>query len=575
MREIILLFTVAIIFGLLSHEAKAQSTSGFNTFSQLRKASIHRPYPIYLQCDSILRKNRNEIGNVFIPESEAFQEKETAYHNLPKSITNAISKRMQKKTKKTIDSNSEVYLIDTVVEYANTDTMQYIYSYNKGGMAILFLRMQWQNGQWTNKYLDTYKYDANENLITRFTQKWQNGQWTNYGLETNTYNSNGYQLTNLGQNWQNDQWTNVLASVFTYDAEGNQLTSLKEYWKNDQWIGTSLVTCTYDSKGNQLTLLYEPWENGQWTNHGLQTFTYDSIGNQLTLLYQQWYNGLWNNVVLFTYTYDSKGNRLTILEVDWQNGQWTNAGLETYTYDSKGNQLTHLFQVWESDHWRNGELITNTYDAKSNLITQLEQFWYKEQSWQNAQWANNDSITYIYDANGNQFAVLVQFWENGQWTITSLLTEIYDASGNLITFTYRAWDNLVLVPVDYYLVISIDKNNFLYLNGYNATFKYKLTNITCVTSGEPGIPASFSLSQNYPNPFNPSTGINYSIPKSGLVTIKVYNVLGKEIATLVNEYRSAGNYSVQFNGSKLSSGIYFYRMKSGNFVQTKKLMLMK
>jgi hypothetical protein len=85
----------------------------------------------------------------------------------------------------------------------------------------------------------------------------------------------------------------------------------------------------------------------------------------------------------------------------------------------------------------------------------------------------------------------------------------------------------------------------------------------------------YSLSQNYPNPFNPTTTINFSIPKSGLVRIKIYDVLGREIRTLVNGEKPAGNYSVQFTGSNLSSGVYFYRMQSGNYVQTKKLVLLK
>jgi hypothetical protein len=83
------------------------------------------------------------------------------------------------------------------------------------------------------------------------------------------------------------------------------------------------------------------------------------------------------------------------------------------------------------------------------------------------------------------------------------------------------------------------------------------------------LPANFALHQNYPNPFNPATTINYSLPKSGLVTIKVYDILGREIITLVNEINSPGNYTIQFNGSKLSSGIYFYRMQAGNFIRQK------
>jgi hypothetical protein len=89
------------------------------------------------------------------------------------------------------------------------------------------------------------------------------------------------------------------------------------------------------------------------------------------------------------------------------------------------------------------------------------------------------------------------------------------------------------------------------------------------------IPDQFVLMQNYPNPFNPSTTINYSIPKTGLITIRVYDILGNEIATLVNEQKPAGNYSVQFYRSNLSSGIYFYRMQSGSFLQSKKLILLK
>lgn len=88
-------------------------------------------------------------------------------------------------------------------------------------------------------------------------------------------------------------------------------------------------------------------------------------------------------------------------------------------------------------------------------------------------------------------------------------------------------------------------------------------------------PQSFSLSQNYPNPFNPSTIIAFSIPQSGNVTLNVFDVLGREVALLVNEVQSAGKYTVQFNGSSLSSGIYFYRLQSGNYVETKKLLLMK
>jgi DNA-binding beta-propeller fold protein YncE/fibronectin type 3 domain-containing protein len=85
----------------------------------------------------------------------------------------------------------------------------------------------------------------------------------------------------------------------------------------------------------------------------------------------------------------------------------------------------------------------------------------------------------------------------------------------------------------------------------------------------------YELGQNYPNPFNPTTTIEYAMPQAGVVTLKVYDVLGREVTTLVNERKAAGNYAVPFNGSGLASGVYFYKLTAGNFTATKKLLLVK
>jgi hypothetical protein len=89
------------------------------------------------------------------------------------------------------------------------------------------------------------------------------------------------------------------------------------------------------------------------------------------------------------------------------------------------------------------------------------------------------------------------------------------------------------------------------------------------------VPTSFSLEQNFPNPFNPTTTIQYSIPFSEKVSLKIFNLLGEEVKTLTDEFQEAGKYSVQFNANNLTSGIYFYRLQAGSFVQTKKMILIK
>ncbi|HMS35286.1 MAG TPA: T9SS type A sorting domain-containing protein [Ignavibacteria bacterium] len=106
---------------------------------------------------------------------------------------------------------------------------------------------------------------------------------------------------------------------------------------------------------------------------------------------------------------------------------------------------------------------------------------------------------------------------------------------------------------------------------FNGNYEYfNLSNNVSI-----GIPERYDLSQNYPNPFNPATNINFDIPIDGKVSLKIFDMTGREVATLVNEVKTAGYYSLKFNASSLSSGIYFYSLKSGNFSITKKMMLIK
>jgi len=112
-------------------------------------------------------------------------------------------------------------------------------------------------------------------------------------------------------------------------------------------------------------------------------------------------------------------------------------------------------------------------------------------------------------------------------------------------------------------------------SGFMAGFVSTL--LSTGVSGNDGeeIPATYELSQNYPNPFNPKTVIRSQLPVAGDVSLVVYDVLGREVAVLVNEQRVAGRYQDRFDATGLASGVYFYRMQAGNFVQTRKLLLVR
>ena len=121
------------------------------------------------------------------------------------------------------------------------------------------------------------------------------------------------------------------------------------------------------------------------------------------------------------------------------------------------------------------------------------------------------------------------------------------------------------------------------VSGWNGTAigtcSFDTTGIYCTPTGIVGndgkLPIEYNLKQNYPNPFNPTTNISYQIPKSAFVTLKVFDILGKEVASLVNDNKQAGKYIVEFNASSLSSGVYFYKLQANEFVDVKRMILIK
>jgi hypothetical protein len=126
--------------------------------------------------------------------------------------------------------------------------------------------------------------------------------------------------------------------------------------------------------------------------------------------------------------------------------------------------------------------------------------------------------------------------------------------------------------------IAVDNNGYVYVTGLSvgnfATIKYNSL-IVDIKQKTNVLPTEFNLYQNYPNPFNPETNIKFEIPKTQFVKISVYDIIGREIRTLVNAELQAGSHNIRFNSSGISSGVYFYKIESGEFVDVKKLIINK
>ena len=167
------------------------------------------------------------------------------------------------------------------------------------------------------------------------------------------------------------------------------------------------------------------------------------------------------------------------------------------------------------------------------------------------------------------------------WWIPDTPNKCY--SYNPATNTWSVKPNLTTPVLGGYLG-SVSSGQYGYklivASGYNGTAAVTNTQIytedfTPVNNGNANVPDNYSLGQNYPNPFNPVTKINYDIKENGFVSMKIYSILGEEVMTIVDGYKAAGSYTVDFNASSLSSGVYIYRINTGSYTDSKKMILIK
>jgi len=451
----------------------------------------------------------------------------------------------------------------TVFDTNWVNDKSYTDTYDDDGNLLTHLYQKWNDniGSLINYRLSTYTRDDAGNILTSLYQKWDSseGIWENSSNRTHTYDDNGNKLTSLNEQWDSDAgaWTNYWSVTYTYDGNGNMLTSSDKDWNSNDgsWINHWRRTFTYDNAGSLLTLLAETWENiaGIWEIKSLTTNTYNESGNLLTDLIERWDSDAetWENSDRETYTYDNNENILTNLSENWDvdSSKWVNDERHTYTYDSSGNMLTDFFEDWrDNTYWKNGYLINNTYDETGNLLASIWNYWNSnDQIW----WESMHSF-FTYNNNGNLIYTKSESWSGSGW----------EARGSVV----------IINNLDYKYQFVCEELNAFY------------GSVTSLDNSEANEINSFSLSQNYPNPFNPSTKIKYTIAKSpllggdergGLVTLKVYDILGREVAELVNEQQKPGYYEVQFNASGLTSGIYFYTLHAGTLVQTKKMLLLR
>ena len=176
-------------------------------------------------------------------------------------------------------------------------------------------------------------------------------------------------------------------------------------------------------------------------------------------------------------------------------------------------------------------------------------------------------VHFVYDSAASE----IRTYKNGVYNTTVAQTPLNLAAGTGFKVGGYGSSRTMKARIDEFRVYSraLDSTEIA------LTWNHQLPIITGIPTPVLNMPDKFILSQNYPNPFNPTTTIDYQTPTKGLVILKVYDILGKEISTLVNQVKNAGSYTVEFNGSNLPSGTYFYRLEAGDNLDVKKMILLK
>lgn len=441
----------------------------------------------------------------------------------------------------------------------------------------------------------SHSYDSKGNELINLIQVKVNNEWKDSLKTTTEFNNNYLNETSIMQEFSNNSWANVYRFKAEYDGSGNMISEQYDNWSDTAWFPFFSAILTYNSKG-QMTVSTNTYYLTVFLYQGVrETFTYDDNGNVLSDLSEVFNGNVWSNNELTTNVYNTSGMLQTKIVADWVNNAWVNSSRKTCTYSSNGNLLVDSNEIWRTTLWSPTNKIEYTYN-EANLVTMFLYSNWRDSTWipfsrssytfdnnmnrtfflyenfNDSTGKNTYRMTYTYN-NNNLVTVLKETYANKMWGNLYINRCTYDINGNTTYCEYNEWKNNSWQAASGNLMLSYDNGAVTdYYDGHTITSTY--TSITGVNES-PTVVLNYTLNLNYPNPFNPSTVISYTLPKTSFVTLKVYDITGREISTLISKAQNAGRYAVEFNGNNIASGVYFYRLSADDFTQVRKMILMK
>ena len=503
---------------------------------------------------------------------------------------------------------------------------EYEYSYDENGNDLTYSYRYWDSSLdvWDYGYRYIYEYEGNVETVLIYPWDYEAEDWSEipYYFYSYTYDDNGYTLEYLYQYWDDisEVWINSSNNVYTRDDEGRILTYETYRWDivAEEWHLYYAYDYEYDENGNRIkeTEDYYDYYSGDFVYSSVAVLDYDEDGDFVRETYSVKNAGETNYSYEYSYEYtyapEMPGytpllNIESLTDRPDDQGGFAEMKIDGRLVDS-GDSATDLYTrywlVWVKNgtEWQN--IYRSEYSGGDGTTATIPVFDTKPSGVDPDESNTFEFMVTVHGSGGALLAVsdVASGYAEDNIAPAKVASGAYSISNGIISLTWTPVEDtdvdgyhvFLLEGGNYdmskslafstsgsaeipspgkgnydYVIVAKDKNN----NYAEASNPISVKVITASEDTEG--PQNFTLSQNYPNPFNPSTVISYQLPVSSEVSLRVFDMLGREVAVLVNGRMSAGTHKVTFNASNLSSGIYMYRIDAGSYTQIKQMMLIK
>ncbi|MCP5062572.1 MAG: T9SS type A sorting domain-containing protein [Ignavibacteriae bacterium] len=479
---------------------------------------------------------------LFLFVSISFAQTFSTKRTFDESFLEQTSTKVPKARKMNVETYSLIHIIKT---YSDSCSTMYNYSYDATFNKVQILTKHSNCSEWIEDMRITYRLDSNNYVIEEVIDFFENGTLYSSRSFQFLYDSN-YNVINKkhslfeGVSKEEFYTYNELNQIIEYSSS---TTSSGEYYESE-----SQTLYFYNDIGLLASIEGEDGfssEYGGGHSEWNENYDYDSLGNLI-----EYKNNFFEETGLpydfrnsiIQYSYNSDNQRIKELGKQTSGGWGEIEDSTMWQYDNEyyiDNKLRFSVYSLIDEISQTMDINGRTYfeyDSENNKVLILEELW-------DGEWINDSRIKYEYDIKGNCLSGISEAWTDSNWVL----------SKRKIGFT------------------SVHDEKFEFDCERFEVFYSEVTEVENALS----VPNKFELSQNFPNPFNPTTVISYSIPKANNVTLQIFDVLGREVLEIINQEQLIGSYQVLVDATQLTSGIYYYRLQAGDFIETKKMVLLK